>query len=462
MVLIFACGNGDKNPPLAVFSGGQVFQDEYIDHYLLSTKYKPDAMPDEKKLRDIVTQKAVEKMAVLEALSRNVHLDTVYQEMLARNRDRILFYKYMRRGIIDSVVTDSLVEKFYHDFSPQYRMSYIVRPVRRSAAPEFDRVQRDSIEFIHKRLESGEPFDQLAKKYSQDLVTRDKGGDLGFLITENMGDRVLRTVMDTLQQFSFSEPVRGYEAYYILYKGERRDVEVPPFDTVREKIWMSLYRSRRHVIQEKVDERFAALAPKYHYQVDESALEMIIDKAGGRENSSPYTYLDFDSLGEGEMSANIATYDSGAIRLYELFAQRSKAPANRYELRERLSVIAQQHLLAQHAKELGYGDDPEVKQDIDKVRDSLLGTYLLEYYVDERAEALGDSLGPGSIPDRKTASPQYKQRLKREMEENLKLKYNLQFVTENFAKAMESAAEKKRQITAQKEREPADAELSGD
>jgi len=58
-VIIFTfwnCSPKNENLILAEFNDGNVLQNEYIDHYLLSTQYKPEKLPTQENLEEIVRQ----------------------------------------------------------------------------------------------------------------------------------------------------------------------------------------------------------------------------------------------------------------------------------------------------------------------------------------------------------------------------------------------------------------------
>ena len=95
-MLLYSCGQQKDSAKLAVFDGGTVTQKEYIDHFLSSTMYKPGLMPSEKNLLDIVFQKAMEKIAVLEAQSRKMDTDSVLVSGAKKIADTNLAQKYMR------------------------------------------------------------------------------------------------------------------------------------------------------------------------------------------------------------------------------------------------------------------------------------------------------------------------------------------------------------------------------
>ncbi|MBN1465932.1 peptidylprolyl isomerase [candidate division KSB1 bacterium] len=448
ILLTSHCSQKGDSSALATFKGGDVRTNEYVDYFLSSTRYKPDVLPDEANLQDVVTLKALEKMAILEAVAQGIENDSLYIESIENNLRKTLFHKYMRQEIIDRVITDSLMQTFYTHFTPHYHMFYILRPVLRTSAPEFEKSQKDTIEHVYHLLQSGRDFKDLATKYSQDITTKDKGGSLGFVIRESMGDAALRAAMDTLQDFTWSEPIRGYEGYYILYKGEKRDVTVPPFEDLRDQIWRTLYRTRRHEIEKKLNDRFDQLADRYHFRADSAAVVTILARAGMTATSSITSPLHFDELG-AEMGRVLATYDGGEIKLYELFEEKNKEPGNKLEFDERMQAISQRHLLAQHAADSGYQEAPDIAEKMTDVRESLLRSFLHRRNVLDKAKEQMDAIAE---QERLAGSEQnadkfrrvtLERQLKEDFEGEMKRKYNFDFVRKNFAAALEQARQKK-------------------
>ncbi len=454
-ILIFAaCHNKIETEVLANFTGGEVTQNEYIDHYLLSTQYKPDKLPSPDNLKEIVSLKAMEKLAVLEAFKIGLDKDSSYQEIAEKNVNRIIYYNYMRSQIIDMVVSDSLIQEFYSQYTPQNRMYYIMRPVLKTSTKEFEKSQLDTINYVYELLQNGQKFEELAKRYSQDITSNQKGGDLGFVIRESMGDATLRAVMDTLRSFTYSVPVRGYEGYYIVYKGEQRNVPIPPFTEVKAKIWNTLFHTRRHLIRDKEKVHFKKYARDYNYHENIKVKNELIKKVGGK-NANKLTLLDFDILTEDDMQKVIATYDLGTIKVFELFAQRKRAPDNVEAFEEKLESIAQQHILACRAKDLGLHNSEEMKQQAEKMRHSLLRTIYTEKEIKEKVQVILDSLINEKAKEIKGAKlkeylqkkrTELNQEFKSNIEVQLKEKYDFKFIEKNFTKALDVARKKKEKL----------------
>jgi foldase protein PrsA len=453
ILIIAVCDNETEIEILAKFNGGEVAQNEYLDHYLLSTQYKPDKFPSLDNLKEIVTLKAMEKLTVLEAYEMGLDKDTSYQEITEKNINRIIYHDYMRKNIIDAIVTDSLIHEFYSNYTPQHRLYYIMRPVLKSSTKEFELSQLDTINYVFSLLRKGQKFEDLAKKYSQDITTNQKGGDLGFLIRESMGDAKLRAVMDTLKSFSFSIPIQGYEGYYILYKGEQRDVPVPPFSSIKAKIWNTLFHTRRHLIRNLEKVHFEKYAQNYNYQVNKKVIDEILEKAGGK-NVSELTLLNFDVLSEQDMNKIIATYNQGAIKVFEIFAKRNRAPDNIEGFEKKFNSVSQQHILACRAKDIGLHNTNEMLKKSEKMRHAMLRSIFTEKEIKEKVQANLDALIAEMGSEQKCIDlKDFKQKKRLELEKeyksnievHLKNKYNFKFIEKNFAKAIEEARKKKKQ-----------------
>ncbi len=453
-VLVISCDKKEQNPALATFKGGEIRTDEYVDYFLASTKHKPNTNPTKENLQEMVATLGLEKMALLEGVRQGIEKDSLYVESFENNKRETLFYKYMRLEIIDSVVTDSLVRVFYEHFSPQYHMKYILRPVLSSSTPAFAQMQKDSIYYVYNQLKRGADFEDAAKRFSQDVTSNYKGGSLGYVIRESLGDAALRAAMDTLVDFTYSTPIRGYEGYYILYKGEQREVPVPPFEEAHSRIWQTLYRTRRHEINAVLQQRFKELSNRYNYKIDGQHIHELLQKAGGSVDEAKTAPLEFELLTSEDMSTVLATYDNGVIRTYELFEEKNRAPGNLLEFNERFDLASQRHLLSKHAEELGYAELPEVKEKMQNVRKSLIRSILHRREVLDKAKNLmdfveqQDSVLNTSDQFRRVST---ERRIREQFEQQLKSSYEFKFIPRNFGQAIEKAERKTAATVSQKE-----------
>jgi parvulin-like peptidyl-prolyl isomerase len=442
-IIIEACSSDDQNFELASFNDGNIVFKEYLDHYLLSKQYKPDEFPTVENLKEIVLNKAMEKISIPEALAQGIDKDSLYITVQTNNERRILYQKYIEEEASKKIITDSLITEFYNNFTPQYRMRYIMRPFLRNSSESFISSQKEMIEKAYSELENGSSFEDVVTNYSQDISTNKKGGDLGWVIRESMGDEALRLVMDTLKDSHYSKPFKGYGGYYILYKGEKRDVEVPSFESVKSKIWKSLFQSRKAFIEDIVEQRFVELSAKYNFNKAESKINDVLTKISPDGELTDSTPLNFGNLSSKDNSIKIANYDGGYILLSDLFADRKKAPTNREEFFKRFNSISQQHLFAKHAREINLHKDVELSKQLDKMKKSLLRTILYQREVKDKVEETLSTLVGLQSKDKVRKRAEIENNLRTEFENKMKLKYDFSFEEGNFSKALRLASIKK-------------------
>jgi hypothetical protein len=370
-----------------------------------------------------------------------------------------MFQQFMQGMIIGKAISDSLVREFYNNLNPQYRMAYIMRPFDETSSDKFIASQKDSIEYVYKLLQAGGDFAELAKKYSQETTSNKKGGDLGFVIRESLGDIKLREVMDELKQFTYSKPFRGYSGYYIFYKGETREVSIPPFEEAKGQIWETLFRTRRHDIKDKAKQKLKMLEPAYNYKINSATLNKIKQTAGGSINDSQYKTLRFDKLTETEMQMNAAIYDEGAIKVFELFTNPKLAPINMFEFNQDLASKSQTHLFALEAKKLGMQNIPKIAQELVKINDSVLRGIYFQKEVRDKAKAKTDSIKTLQKNNNEDLSKtdwrkkyfDIEREVKEKYENKLKEKYHYKYNEKYFDQALSEAEERK--LIQNKERE---------
>lgn len=455
LVFIFfiSCDKQEEKLSLAVFNGGEVLIKEYIDHFLLSTKYKPKTMPTSENLQEIVLNKALEKMAVLEAIERGFSQDTSFIQEISDREAVSLYQIYMQEEIINSIISDSIIEKFHAEMSPQYHLRYIIRVLPEDASEKYIESQEDTINWIYARLSKGEKFDELAKQYSQDIQSGPKGGDLGFVIKESLGDAKLREVMEILPDSSYSKPFRGVAGFYILFKGEHRIVPIPPLEEVRSRIWQTIYRTRRHEIEQKADIYFDSLSLKYHYVVQQSIIEHIYQKLGHKnDKNQQYISFNLEKLSEVDPNLVMASYNGGQITVADVFQDRKKRPFDSWELKTRLKNIAQQRIFSLDARRKGYNHADKFLHQSNYIRNGLLRQKIYQIEVRDKVQAKIDSIEINqkqilTSADLKNLLDTERFRLEKELrigyENFLKDKYRFKYLTENFQKALMEAKNRK-------------------
>ncbi|MEA5458949.1 peptidylprolyl isomerase [Arcicella sp. LKC2W] len=88
--------------------------------------------------------------------------------------------------LVDKIVLEKLIQETYERMREEVRVAQVFIPVPNNASPADTMAAYDDVRTLRLRILKGEPFDQIAKNYSQDAKTAEKGGDMGFIaVLEN-------------------------------------------------------------------------------------------------------------------------------------------------------------------------------------------------------------------------------------------------------------------------------------
>lgn len=119
-------------------------------------------------------------------------------------------------------------------------------------------------EKIYELLKSGKyTFDQLASKYSDDLDTKDLGGDLGWIPVSNLPPK-MRAVIDTMKVGEISPPVLTQFGYHIIKLIDRKKGGRPSFEEIQPQLAQILYQRK---LQKAIDDYVKKLKKKIYVKV---------------------------------------------------------------------------------------------------------------------------------------------------------------------------------------------------
>jgi hypothetical protein len=91
---------------------------------------------------------------------------------------------------------------------------------------------RKQVEASLKALGSSRPFEQIAREYSEDTFSKERGGDLGFIPMENIDPPELEQTLRALPMGRTSDVVRVGQAFTVYKITDRRAPVLDPYDQV--------------------------------------------------------------------------------------------------------------------------------------------------------------------------------------------------------------------------------------
>jgi len=158
-------------------------------------------------------------------------MDTAYEDF------RQMLLNQLLSEVVYSTVTASI-----SSVAEQVQARHILLPTR-------ERAQE-----VLARLQAGEDFSYLAKEYSEDISSRERGGDVGFFPRGVMPPEV-EEVAFSLEVGEVSEIVESQFGFHIIQVlgREEREMTVEVFENLRQQMFMQWLQDRR---QDATIERF--------------------------------------------------------------------------------------------------------------------------------------------------------------------------------------------------------------
>ena len=233
---------------------------DMIDHQLFDKKYKQDKEEDES------VEKQISQIKSSYGSDEATFNSVIKQYFGVNNEDELeamLRLEYKRNKAVEEYIEkkikDDEIEKYYEEnVTGDIKASHILikTSVKSDATSdekqEAEKKSKEKAEKLIKKLNKGEDFKKLAKQYSDDEGTADKGGDLGYFGLDDMVDGFSKAVKELKKDEYTKEPIKTEYGYHIILKtGEK---EKPKLKDAKKEI------------KEKLREQKLTNDPSLHYQ----------------------------------------------------------------------------------------------------------------------------------------------------------------------------------------------------
>lgn len=193
-------------------------------------------------IKEVYLEKELAKEAAKSKIAKN-------QEVLAKIADaknKILRQAYIE-DLTKAEVNDTSVNNKYLELSKEldgkkeYSISHIVVKTEETANK------------VLKELTSSKSakFSDLAKKYSIDEESSDKGGNLDYILEDNMIKEISEAVA-TLKNNEISKPIQTKFGWHLIKVIDVRDAQSLPFEAVKESIKNQLTQDVVNKINSKI------------------------------------------------------------------------------------------------------------------------------------------------------------------------------------------------------------------
>lgn len=202
-------------------------------------------VPDEKTLNDEVMKKIDEAIKFAgdekkfnDQLSQlKLTLDD-YKQMV---KDSIIFEKLYESQTKDIKVTDDEINTYYHENAYDYTEKPNVMNVSHILLSTEEEAKK-----VKQELDKGANFEELAKKYSTDPGSKDKGGALGDVnYNDKSYDKDFMFAAINLPEGKISPPVKTQFGYHIIKVNKKTEYPLIPIDKVKNEISSLLLEQKK-------------------------------------------------------------------------------------------------------------------------------------------------------------------------------------------------------------------------
>ncbi|MBH0347502.1 MULTISPECIES: peptidylprolyl isomerase PrsA [Bacillus] len=232
ILMLSACGQKNDSDTVATATDSTItksdFEKQLKDRYgkdMLYEMMAQDVITKKYKVSDDDVDKEVQK-------AKNQYGDQ-FKNVLKNNglKDEADFKNQIKFKLaMNEAIKKSITEKDVKDhYKPEIKASHILVSDENEAKE------------IKKKLDAGASFEELAKQESQDLLSKEKGGDLGYFNSGRMAPE-FETAAYKLKVGQISNPVASPNGYHIIKLTDKKALK--PYDEVKDSIRKNLEEER--------------------------------------------------------------------------------------------------------------------------------------------------------------------------------------------------------------------------
>ncbi|RAS96028.1 peptidylprolyl isomerase [Bacillus cereus] len=232
ILMLSACGQKNDSDTVATATDSTItksdFEKQLKDRYgkdMLYEMMAQNVITKKYKVSDDDVDKELQK-------AKNQYGDQ-FKNVLKNNglKDEADFKNQIKFKLaMNEAIKKSITEKDVKDhYKPEIKASHILVSDENEAKE------------IKKKLDAGASFEELAKQESQDLLSKEKGGDLGYFNSGRMAPE-FETAAYKLKVGQISNPVTSPNGYHIIKLTDKKALK--PYDEVKDSIRKNLEEER--------------------------------------------------------------------------------------------------------------------------------------------------------------------------------------------------------------------------
>jgi foldase protein PrsA len=266
-----------------------------------TTEFKD--VDQEYKVKSDMVKLTLERFLLIEGAKENGIKPTIDTSYFRRELLKQLYNKEILNKIS---ISDKDIESFFNKYGGEVQAGHIL-------------VADSSLaESLYTAIKNGAEFEKIAKDFSQDQLTADKGGSLGYNPYGRFDDDFQNAIF-SMKAGEVSRPIKSRNGWHIAKVFDR--IKNTPADLEKDK---STYREQVHQYKQKtmVKDLVKDVKSEYNYKLNKANFDLLKRKAdeskgsGTKQPGLPSSaYLDSTLFSDSELKLNLIDFDGGGVTI---------------------------------------------------------------------------------------------------------------------------------------------------
>ena len=233
-LLVAGCGQSENKGPQVVAAGdvvatvnGKAISKASFEILAqeVNERRGENKVPDDKIIDELIKRELLGQELLTADMAKDPQLAAKLE-----NAERMMLSQAAAEEFIENAqVTEEDLKKEYDERvgaagNSEFRARHIL--------VETEAAAKDVIE----KLGKGEKFEALAKKFSKDPGSKDKGGELGWFSPQQMVQPFSDAVATLKNGEVTKTPVQSQFGWHVIQREESREQPVPPFEAVKDQL----------------------------------------------------------------------------------------------------------------------------------------------------------------------------------------------------------------------------------